>query len=314
MADPAKAVEEVTDESSENLDSSSLSAEGSVVSPPTPKVVASDGDASSNGESAEGETPVSWSAVKDVGVCFDRNARYRRTMEDTHKVVDKFGDNPSSAYFGVYDGHGGKKAAEFVRDNLHLKLLEQLEKESKVEEALKQAYLATDDAIEAADIKFSGTTTVSALIQMEDSDRVLYCANCGDARAVLSHAGQAVRLTYDHKGADESEQARIVALGGFVVMNRVNGILAVTRSLGDRTMKEYVSGEPYVTESVLDEKDELLILACDGVWDVLSDQEAVDLLLPEIGKISAKKMAERLVITSLRRGSTDNISAIVVVL
>jgi protein phosphatase PTC1 len=95
--------------------------------------------------------------------------------------------------------------------------------------------------------------------------RVLYCANAGDARGVLCRRGKAVRLTYDHKGSDRQEAKRITDAGGFVLSGRVNGVLAVTRSLGDSSMKEFVVGAPYTTETELCNDDEFLILACDGV-------------------------------------------------
>jgi protein phosphatase PTC1 len=107
-------------------------------------------------------------------------------------------------------------------------------------------------------------------IPPSDSRRVLYSANAGDARGVLCRAGKAVRLTYDHKGSDKQEAKRITDAGGFVVSGRVNGVLAVTRALGDSSMKEFVVGAPYTTETELCEEDEFLILACDGVSDLLS--------------------------------------------
>ena len=104
----------------------------------------------------------------------------------------------------------------------------------------------------------------------ENVRRVLYCANAGDARGVLCRAGKAVRLTYDHKGSDKQEAKRITDAGGFVMSGRVNGVLNVTRSLGDSSMKEFVVGSPYTTETELSEQDEFLILACDGVSPLLS--------------------------------------------
>ena len=77
--------------------------------------------------------------------------------------------------------------------------------------------------------------------------------------------GKAVRLTYDHKGTDAKEAKRITDAGGFVMNNRVAGVLAVTRSLGDSSMKEFVVGSPYTTETTLGAEDEFLIVACDGV-------------------------------------------------
>ena len=98
--------------------------------------------------------------------------------------------------------------------------------------------------------------------------RVLYCANAGDARGVLCRGGRGVRLTYDRKGTDKQEAKRIMDAGGFVMSGRVNGVLAVTRSLGDSSMKEYVVGAPYTTETDLTDDDEFMILACDGVSTV----------------------------------------------
>jgi protein phosphatase PTC1 len=95
--------------------------------------------------------------------------------------------------------------------------------------------------------------------------RVLYVANAGDARGVLCRGGRALRLTYDHKGTDKQEAKRIMDSGGFVMSGRVNGVLAVTRSLGDSSMKDFVVGAPYTTETELVDDDEFLILACDGV-------------------------------------------------
>lgn len=138
---------------------------------------------------------------------------------------------------------------------------------------------------------------------------MLYTANAGDARGVLCRAGRAVRLTYDHKGSDKQEAKRITDAGGFVMSGRVNGVLAVTRSLGDSSMKEYVVGSPYTTETELGSEDEFLILACDGLWDITGDQGAIDL----VRHISdAQVAAETLVKHALERQTNDNVTVLVV--
>lgn len=139
--------------------------------------------------------------------------------------------------------------------------------------------------------------------------RVLYTANVGDARAVLCRGGKGVRLTYDHKGSDSQEAKRITDAGGFVMNNRVNGVLAVTRSLGDASMKEFVVGSPYTTETTLDEQDEFLIVACDGLWDVCDDQQAVDLVRSIMDPQEASK---KLLDHAMTNYSTDNLSVMVV--
>lgn len=132
----------------------------------------------------------------------------------------------------------------------------------------KLASSSVSDSSSTATSEISVREEVSVTIPPSDARRVLYSANAGDARGVLCRAGKAVRLTYDHKGSDKQEAKRITDAGGFVMSGRVNGVLAVTRSLGDSSMKEFVVGAPYTTETELCEEDEFLILACDGVCDL----------------------------------------------
>ena len=115
----------------------------------------------------------------------------------------------------------------------------------------------------------SASNSGTALPRLQEAatrQRVLYTANVGDARIVLCRNGKALRLSYDHKGSDENEGKRIANAGGLILNNRVNGVLAVTRALGDAYMKDLVTGHPYTTETVIQaDIDEFLILACDGV-------------------------------------------------
>jgi protein phosphatase PTC1 len=112
----------------------------------------------------------------------------------------------------------------------------------------------------------SSEATHAKLKTTATRQRVLYTANVGDARIVLCRNGKALRLSYDHKGSDENEGKRISNAGGLILNNRVNGVLAVTRALGDSYMKDLVTGHPYTTETVIQpDLDEFIILACDGV-------------------------------------------------
>ncbi|KAK8209471.1 protein phosphatase-like protein 2C [Phyllosticta capitalensis] len=152
--------------------------------------------------------------------------------------------------------------------------------------------------------------TEAKLREVATRQRVLYTANVGDARIVLCRKGRALRLSYDHKGSDENEGRRIANAGGLILNNRVNGVLAVTRALGDAYMKDLVTGHPYTTETVIQpDQDEFIILACDGLWDVCSDQEAVDLVRNIKDPQAASKT---LVDHALARFSTDNLSCMIV--
>ena len=139
---------------------------------------------------------------------------------------------------------------------------------------------------------------------------------------MLGHRGQAVRLSHDHRVDDPNEAERIERAGGFVFKNRVLGVLAVTRSLGDHCMKEFVIAKPHYNETTISSKDgpgtaqdetddlpPLLIMACDGLWDVIEDQEAIDLAVAYPG--DRTDVAQFLVEEAIRRGSTDNVSDIV---
>ena len=145
---------------------------------------------------------------------------------------------------------------------------------------------------------FASPTPIPKLVNSASRQRVLYTANVGDARIVLCRNGKALRLSYDHKGSDENEGKRISNAGGLILNNRVNGVLAVTRALGDAYMKDLVTGHPYTTETVIQpDIDEFLILACDGVgfltfpWILLFYREASSQLLPlvigELGRTVA---------------------------
>ncbi|KAK4137194.1 PP2C-domain-containing protein [Trichocladium antarcticum] len=172
--------------------------------------------------------------------------------------------------------------------------------------------MAAGEASKPEEVSSLATPDVSQakLRNSATRQRVLYTANVGDARIILCRQGQALRLSYDHKGSDENEGKRITNAGGLILNNRVNGVLAVTRALGDTYMKDLVTGHPYTTETVIQpDLDEFAIIACDGLWDVCSDQDAVDLVRNVQDPVAA---AKTLVDHALSRFSTDNLSCMIV--
>lgn len=265
-----------------------------------------------------------YSAVRAVG-CHNERGK-RPNNEDDEIVVDKFCNEAKTAFFGLYDGHGGRQTVDFVVRALHM-TLERVIKNSpneNLEEVMKQTYLETDSQVRRHNILQSGTTAVTVLIRGEENRRVLYVANVGDSRAILCRNNVAKRLTVDHKPNLPEETKRIQDAGGFVAQgHRVNGVLAISRALGDHTLKsnDVVTAKPYTCTEALVSDDTFLILACDGLWDEVTDQEAVDFVRERIQNISDQdasfnrklnEICRELVHHALDRGSTDNVTVMIV--
>jgi len=238
-------------------------------------------------------------------------------MEDNHYVQDSYLDNPKEAFFGVYDGHGGKGAADYAAAHLHTVLansIKENEKETldaqKMEGILSKTFEKVDTEMKST-VPQAGCTAVVAVVKELNGERHLCVANVGDARAVISRGGKAHRLTFEHKATDPAESQRINDVGGFLVGGRVNGIIAVARALGDHNMKQYIIGTPYTSATKLNDDDDFLILACDGIWDTVDDQQAIDLLL-ENTSLPAYEMCKKLYSAAVKGGSLDNITVIVI--
>ncbi|GMI44460.1 hypothetical protein TrCOL_g1798 [Triparma columacea] len=266
----------------------------------------------------------------------EMNPGKRNTMEDVHRAILKFGGLPGMSFLAVYDGHGGRGIADYIETRLENNILNEMRSSvpqsdenaaptpasggKAVEEdicptlkAMERAYLLTDMQSRQAGIMASGATAVTCLLDRTEGVGKIYTANCGDARAVLVKKDSVVRLSHDHKAEDPVEIDRIEASGGFVLRNRVLGILAVARSFGDHGMKEFVVCRPYLSETPLSEGDKAVVVACDGLWDVVSDEECKELLDEWVERdgVSKEGVAQYLIDEALKRGSTDNISVVV---
>jgi len=227
----------------------------------------------------------------------------RDAMEDVSLIIEDFPE-PEAMMFCLFDGHGGREAAEFAAKNLPKAIGDWLKKTRRVEEAYAAAFRQLQ-----LDMKpwcvYVGTTVLTAVV----SGSTLTVANAGDTRCVLCRGGKAVRISLDHKPTLPEEIAFIESQGGFVKDERVNGILAVSRALGDAVIGDAINPTPHVRQVQLTPDDTFMILACDGVWDVMTDQMAVDLISSDIDPlVAARKVRD----AAFENYSTDNISAIVV--
>jgi protein phosphatase 2C family protein 2/3 len=152
--------------------------------------------------------------------------------------------------------------------------------------------------------------------------KVLVVANAGDCRAVVCRKGEAIDMSQDHRPSYGLERTRVEGLGGFIDDGYLNGILSVTRALGDWDLKLPRAGctggsaliaEPEFRKMVLTEEDEFMIIGCDGIWDVMSSQHAVSLVRRGLRRNDdPEKCARELVMEALRLNTFDNLTVILV--
>ncbi|XP_042036357.1 probable protein phosphatase 2C 59 [Salvia splendens] len=235
----------------------------------------------------------------------------RSSMEDFYETRIDGVDGEVVGLFGVFDGHGGARAAEYVKHNLFSNLIRHPKFISDTKSAISDAYSHTDSEFlksENNQNKDAGSTASTAILV---GDRLLV-ANVGDSRAVICRGGDAFAVSRDHKPDQTDERQRIEDAGGFVMWAgtwRVGGVLAVSRAFGDRQLKQYVVADPDIQEEKVDDTLEFLILASDGLWDVVKNEEAVSMTKPIP---DPEDSAKRLMQEANQRGSGDNITIVVV--
>lgn len=259
---------------------------------------------------------------------------WRLEQEDAH-IVAAMPSQPDHVMVAVFDGHGGAGASLWASKNL-VEILE-----ARIEwkeytggdqknlgllcDALRNAFLDADVALrkfQASGHPEADTSGCTAVVCMVTPDTIV-CANAGDSRAVLATNGKTREMSFDHKPFNNLERTRIEKAGGTVQFNRVDGDLAVSRAFGDFQYKtspelpaeqQKVSPEPDIITHDRVDVDEFLLLACDGLYDVMSNAEATGFgrqILQE-GESNMTLMAEEMLDIALEKDSRDNISAIVV--
>ncbi|CAI5728423.1 unnamed protein product [Peronospora effusa] len=236
----------------------------------------------------------------------------RPYMEDRHTAIASLNGDPNQSFYGIFDGHGGEGAADYCVQAMCQNVIREPSFNKEPVEALKNGFLRTDqEYLQLASRKNSedGTTAVVVLTQGDE----MFVAHAGDSRAVLVHCcGKVSVLTSDHKPNRPDERRRIQELGGSVIfwgVWRVEGILAVSRAIGDRMLKPFVVAEPEVKTFTRTEADRYVVLASDGVWDTVSNDDVAQLVLKYEDPQAA---AQRIMEEAYARGSMDNICAMVI--
>ena len=235
----------------------------------------------------------------------------RRQMQDFILAKQGFRGNKDEQLYAVFDGHGGVQCVRFVHANFADIFAEELNQDAG--RSVCETIIATFERIQTLCEEFGiphGTCAMVCYVQ----GKTVYSACCGDSRAVLAKKDAAGNVSVDRLSQlltprDSEERSRIEAQGGFVTRHgRVCGVLAVSRAIGDKHIP-CVSSTPTITTTVLraDAPTQIMTVASDGVWNVLTPLEAAE-IVTAVG--SPYYAASLLCDCAYRNGSNDNISII----
>lgn len=202
----------------------------------------------------------------------------RQYMEDRFIANEGFFEDYD--LYCVFDGHGGNVVADYCRENYAKFLYNELvESQGDIGKSLYLSFLKIDNAIPITDSFVTGSTCLVVL----KNTRTVWVANCGDSRAIISTQDKCMPLSEDHKPA-EKEKERIEKLGGSVVQTeggvwRVQGSLAMSRAIGDKHLRPFVIPQPEIYKIDINSKFKFILLATDGLWDILSNLEVSKIIL-----------------------------------
>jgi serine/threonine protein phosphatase PrpC len=247
----------------------------------------------------------------------------RESNEDKHiHIINLDGSNAkynSINFLAVFDGHGGKAVSKCVSSVLPPLFINKFDKDiyshtgkitkyilkvfDKIQEKLTQELPRA--------VQYCGST---ACIVIHHKDN-LYVANIGDSRAVKCNKSNiAEQLTQDHKPNNPCERVRIENLGGKIKFDGVDWRikdLSLSRAFGDLDCTPYVTHIPDIYKYKVNSTDKFLIIACDGLWDVVSNQDATDFIIELTMKKTKCNYAKELAEYAYKKGSLDNITVII---
>ena len=264
------------------------------------------------------------------------NLEHRKEMEDFHCIKQALGKRYNLSYFAIFDGHGGKEVASFLSINLHHYLINELnniqfgindeENINNIIECIKLAFIKIDKDILANDNLANDVGSTATLIfiyynnlnaienynnENQNLERTLICANIGDSSGYLINKSNIKLITKHHKCEDASEVKRIRDQGGIVFQGRIFGKLILTRTLGDKEMKKYgVIPEPDFFIKKIEEDDFFVIIASDGIWDVINEGELFKKKKKK--KLSSEAFSKKIMDIAKERDTRDNSSCIVI--
>ena len=241
------------------------------------------------------------------------NLLKRNHMEDKGKSISNFNHDPNKILFCLFDGHGGDSVSNFLQKNFGKymkKYIKEMEIHCLREIDFDEMFEKIDQKLKELNYYEVGSTASIIYIIKIGYKRILYCVNIGDSRCILTQNNCSRKLSYDDLANDNYESNRINNEGGLIINGRVSGKLMVTRAFGDWEQKSFgVISSPHITKIEINAEHKYVIMASDGVWDVMDDLEVYSLSLETE---NSKELCNGIINNSLDKGSQDNISCFVI--
>ena len=245
----------------------------------------------------------------------------RDTNEDAHNIILNINNvnenlNPINL-LGIYDGHGGKKVSEFLEKNIPLYYCDK-----KLSIPFDKKY--HDETFELLQKKIleenyghsMGSTCLLNIIYKYKEELHMNIVNLGDCRLCIVYRNGSVKpVTSDHKPDQDAEKSRIEKMGGEIYVDTEGtyrvGDLSVSKAFGDGDNAPYISQKPDVFYKKICIMTKYVVMGCDGLWDVISNDELYS-ILEGIKKSGEENLAIGLVKFALQKGTSDNVSVIVI--
>eukprot|EP01127_Copromyxa_protea_P011595 TRINITY_DN2925_c0_g1_i1.p1 TRINITY_DN2925_c0_g1~~TRINITY_DN2925_c0_g1_i1.p1 ORF type:complete len:359 (+),score=70.62 TRINITY_DN2925_c0_g1_i1:317-1393(+) len=253
---------------------------------------------------------------------------WRPTMEDAHSIKLSLKNHPNTAFFAIFDGHGGSRASIYVSERL-AGLIDELDDVFNQDELIRICIELDQELLDSFDKNEAnvGSTCIFSIIRKDENSYHALFGNIGDSRIVWAKKNEngyeAMAVTEDHNPNLPEEQERIEKAGGRVFIGRVDGMLAVSRAFGDIWFKmpitsaaadRKVSVVPDFTVHTLSPND-IVLMACDGIYEaeIFTRESVIEWIASRMSTFHDVAVICGLLLNEcLSRGSRDNMSCMLI--
>ena len=259
--------------------------------------------------------------INKINIYFTSITGRRISNEDEHTIITNLtnkNDNINNInLFGIYDGHGGDKISKYLSEVIPLYYCSKDKKYPFSKKYHDNVFIDIQNKIlKLKEGNISGSTCLLNIMYKYDDELHFNTVNLGDSRLVIVYnSGNHKQVSNDHKPDDKIEKTRIEKIGGEVYKDSEGvyriGDLSLSRAFGDGDNAPYISQTPDVYYNKVTKNTKYIVMACDGLWDVIENKDLFE-LLESYKSNNSKNLAVNLANEALKKGSYDNVSIIII--